>query len=148
VVEETGEGCGGIRLLVVSPMGIARQAYLRDARILVCPGQRAAFPAPQARSDDFLHAPHNDSGMSYGYFYVPDATDTHTRVSPIFKKFERHSVRQQGAASVAIMAELTASRRKGRKNPDWHGTGGNVLFLDGHVAWRKMFTRVGSGCPT
>jgi len=137
VVEESGEGSGGIRLIVTQPMGIARQAYLRDASILVCPGERATFPVSQAGSNDFLHAPHNDSGMSYAYFYVPAVSDPRSQSAnqSIWKKFERHSVNQRGAASLAVMSELTASNRRGRKNSDWHGPGGNVLYLDGHVAW-------------
>jgi prepilin-type processing-associated H-X9-DG protein len=116
---------------------VACRRKLTQQILLICPGQRATFPIPQVRSDDFLHAPHNDSGMSYACFYVPSPTDTRTPSSlkGTLSKFERHAVNQRGAAAIAIMSELTASHRKGRKNPDWHGAGGNVLFLDGHVVW-------------
>jgi prepilin-type N-terminal cleavage/methylation domain-containing protein/prepilin-type processing-associated H-X9-DG protein len=138
VVETKGPGYGGMRLLVTAPMGYARQAYLRDAQLFTCPGQRATFPIPQATSDDFLHAPHNDSGMSYGYFYVPrviPSDKSALAIDPQFAKFERHATNQHGSASIAILAELTANHLKGFTNPDWHGPGGNVLYLDGHVTW-------------
>jgi prepilin-type N-terminal cleavage/methylation domain-containing protein/prepilin-type processing-associated H-X9-DG protein len=147
VVSNQWEGSGGMMLLVTPPTGMSRQTYFKNGGIFVCPGQRAMFPVPQQRTDDFLHAPHNGDGMSYQYFYVPRGGDSydwwalHPGQLPNawnesqFQRFERHSMSQRGASQLAILAELTASRQKGRSAIEFHGAGGNVLYLDGHVSW-------------
>jgi prepilin-type N-terminal cleavage/methylation domain-containing protein/prepilin-type processing-associated H-X9-DG protein len=147
VVSNQGDGSGGMMLLVTPPVGMSHQTYFKNGGIFVCPGQRAVFPIPQARTDDFLHAPHNGDGMSYQYFYVPRGGDSydwwHLHPGQIpaswnkgeFQRFERHSTAQRGTSQIAILAELTANRVKGRPAVEFHGPGGNVLYLDGHVNW-------------
>jgi prepilin-type processing-associated H-X9-DG protein len=83
---------------------------------------------------------------SYSYLYVPAGGDwyywgpgrTGQYFKGVFPDLERHNIGQVGAESRAVVSEGTATPTimPGRPKPHgWHGDGGNVLYLDGHVVW-------------
>jgi prepilin-type N-terminal cleavage/methylation domain-containing protein/prepilin-type processing-associated H-X9-DG protein len=146
---------GGVSLLVPPPIGVARQAYLQDADAFMCPAFLAADDGSYRlnggngftwRSDWGTPKPPDLGGTSYGYYYVPAGGDwywwgpggTGTYFKGVFPDLERHTIAQVGAESKAVSVELSAipPTTPGRPTPTgWHGNGGNVLYLDGHVVW-------------
>lgn len=155
VVDDHGAGAGGLLLLIARPVGMASQGILRDGTLLVCPADSAvrSFLGP----DHFIAAaPSRPSfrGMSYQYCYVPQGGDSCplwlARVTGpdqtaeddllpwdrgAYAGFERHNVDGPRAATTAILIERPAIRFIGHQLYPTHGAGGNVLYLDGHVAW-------------
>ena len=138
---------GGIGLLVGAPIGVAPRAYVNSAKLFICPGDQKEL---QSQGDDeFLwnqqwHTrprPKHLGIMSFNYIYVPKGGDFygHHNNEPwqrwhpgLFPDLERHSV--GSAKAVLVERTLTAFRVPG-KEYEFHGPGGNVLYLDGHVDW-------------
>ena len=140
----------GIGLLVGAPIGVAARPYVNSAKLFICPGDLKEF---QSQGDDeFLwdfawHSPCRPKHlgvMSFNYNYVPKGGDFygHHNNEPwqrwhpgLFPDLERHSVGSSKA--VLIERTLTAIRLPG-KEYEFHGPGGNVLYLDGHVDWLTL----------
>jgi prepilin-type N-terminal cleavage/methylation domain-containing protein/prepilin-type processing-associated H-X9-DG protein len=139
---------GGIALLVSPPIGAAKQSYTKSAKVFFCPADDLHtekkspdsfgwYPPRMGSPDE--HHPFVLGNMSYNYLYVPPGGDRFHygwRDDPRhwekgeFAGFERHSISQRGAASTAILSE---PRLMGIT--EWHRSGNNVLYLDGHVGW-------------
>src|SRR2546423_1732265 len=154
----------GVGLLIGPPIGNSSRPYINSAKLFICPNHPMEGETQPLGPDDFLWAPgrvggprgprsdrHPDLGeMSYHYTYVPPGgdylgTDRYINNTAYpswhkgaFKEFARHSISQSKSASTVIMFEhplaasgepLIAARIQ------HHNGGGNVLYLDGHVAW-------------
>jgi prepilin-type N-terminal cleavage/methylation domain-containing protein/prepilin-type processing-associated H-X9-DG protein len=152
-----GRRTGGVALLVDAPVGSARQPYVKDAKIFLCPGD--SLYAENASSDgdwgqDPLWTP-EDGMISYHSLYVPPGGDlVYTRYDGARRPqvvrlkgrhagYERHNVRQKGAASIAVMNDAHPFvdkpwDRKDAWTKGYHGDGWNALYLDGHVAWVRL----------
>lgn len=142
-----------VKLLVNSPVGLAKGNYATDAKLFICPGD---FDIVRKSSEDFGYGPNWEDTppdlrtTSYGYFYVPPSGDFYKYWSVIpgqdqwfpalFKHLERHDIRQAKAAMLAILVERPADPRW--VGDSYHpGNGGNVLYLDGHVTWVNRMPR-------
>jgi prepilin-type processing-associated H-X9-DG protein/prepilin-type N-terminal cleavage/methylation domain-containing protein len=139
---------GGIGLLVGAPVGVAARPYVNSARLFVCPGDTIDCQ-PQG-ADDFLWVaswstpcrPLHLGIMSYNYTYVPKGGDFYGQWGTeeasrwhtgLFAGADRHSVGSSKA--VLIERPLGVHPVTPGKTYEFHGNGGNVLYLDGHVAW-------------
>jgi prepilin-type processing-associated H-X9-DG protein len=141
---------GGIGLLVGAPVGVAPRPYVNSAKLFICPGDLKEFQSQG--EDEFLWdfawnspcRPNYLGVMSYNYAYVPKGGDYygHRNNEPwprwhrgLFPDLERHSA----GSSMAVLIERTlmATRIPGRPY-EFHGSGGNVLYLDGHVDWLTL----------
>ena len=135
-------------------MGAAAQAYVKGARVFHCPGDDH-IAAHRLNDDDWgrdwTTAGTNSPGykMSYRYLYVPaggnftsarrvNGRPQLTHQPDRFAGFERHNIRQKGAASLVVMHDmfpLQLDWRGDEHGDSGHGAGWNVLYLDGHVTW-------------
>ena len=161
VVNDHGAGTGGVLLLVSRPIGMSTRDYLRNADMFICPGD--SIDQDRRAAGDFATVPGAPSpsyrSMSYVYCYVPEGGDSYEgwayfdpkQKGPpkwdggIYAGFERHSINQKDASSTAIMEEVGVFHFKNRSDPLFHGTGGNVLYLDGHVT--RVFRDWPAGAP-
>jgi len=138
---------GGVGLLVSPPVGVAAKGYVNSAKIFICPGDTIEFQ-PQG-ADEFLWLSSWSSSvrkqhlgvMSFNYTYVPKGGDFYGQLaaekSPawhmgLFSGADRHSV--DSSRAVMIERNLGVHPVDGRKY-EFHGSGGNALYLDGHVEW-------------
>jgi prepilin-type N-terminal cleavage/methylation domain-containing protein/prepilin-type processing-associated H-X9-DG protein len=154
---------GGMKLLVSAPVGTARMAYTRSAKIFLCPGELRLQPWG-GDDDEFGYDPgwgvmsptSSHRAMSYLYCYVPPGGNYFTRVGGpgplrgrwepgVLADFERHNLRPHGSGSAAatvVLFETTLALAEGEPADAFHGPNGNALYLDGHVS-----TLHGEGLP-
>lgn len=139
---------GGIGLLVGAPIGTAAHGYVDSAELFICAGDTIEFQ-PQ-KTNDFLWDPRwkppSRPGhlgiMSYNYTYVPKGGDYYAQLAGedrprwhlgMYARIERHNV---DASAVCVLVERTLGvHPKDGRAYEFHGSGGNVLYLDGHVGW-------------
>jgi prepilin-type N-terminal cleavage/methylation domain-containing protein/prepilin-type processing-associated H-X9-DG protein len=141
---------GGIGLLVGAPIGVAPRAYVNSAKLFICPGDQKEL---QSQGDDeFLWnqqwhnhpRPKRLGIMSFNYNYVPKGGDFygHNNDEPwqrwhpgLFPDLERHSV---GSSKAVLIERSLTFIRPACNEYAFHGPGGNVLYLDGHVDWLTL----------
>jgi prepilin-type processing-associated H-X9-DG protein len=145
---------GGLLLLLGSHGSSNHKLYLDSAQVFRCPGDSYLYRLSDTDySEGFIDGSERDS---YMYTYVPrDGTcDQWWNYHPLdkyhpgalhwvpgaMKGFERHNLNQKDCISLAIMIEGVALYRPNlpRVNQDFHGKGGNILFLDGHVVFGRV----------
>lgn len=147
-------GRGGMKLLVSPPIGIARQAYLRSAKIFLCEAWLGTSGYEQwgGNPDEFGYFPGwgpmpadaDHKVMSYNYCYVPPRGDWYQQGAyvggpgPHWKPgvlagFERHSLAHPRPSSTTLMFESSVFTLGGPPGEEQHGYLGHVLYLDGHV---------------
>jgi prepilin-type N-terminal cleavage/methylation domain-containing protein/prepilin-type processing-associated H-X9-DG protein len=169
---------GGIGLLVAPPVGTAKQAYVKDADVFMCPGadgdRDAADEYRRQGGSGFLwwhhiqepdpKDPYELGVIDYTYNYVPAGGDWYWHgpnysgrfFAGVFPDLERHSAGQLGGEAKAIVSEATALVNPPASAPTpkgWHGDGGHVLYIDGHVVWadgpsvRRSLNQALAGVP-
>jgi prepilin-type N-terminal cleavage/methylation domain-containing protein/prepilin-type processing-associated H-X9-DG protein len=140
-VHDEGNGNGGLMLLCDKPIGMANHGYLKDLDIFDCPGDPEV---KLKRSSSYLYCYVPNGGSTYvPWWYHPPASTTqpnksYTLVPNEFSGFERHNLKQKNATSTAILIEASVIHPIEYGWRKYHGKGGHVLFLDGHVTYGSI----------
>lgn len=132
----------GPALLVVPPLGRARQAYLKTVEVFFCPSDEIRRPHRDQNgwAKNTLNGTVYDS-VSYWYWATPKDWTTRP-ANAKYLGLDNDRFFQKGAAQKMIMADQgyvsnVANDYYEINWPFFHPGGYNMLYLDGHVQWVK-----------
>lgn len=141
-MDKDGNGYGGMWLLIKEPLGLGTQSYLPDTNFFFCPGDSIGPARIPVQSMSYCYSYVPKGGGSYlpmGFHpSVPPPTSAYQWQDGALSGLERHNIKGVNAATTAILVEGTAMHRIGHPWFKFHGQGGNILSLDGHVTYARI----------